>query len=40
MPLENGIILNKDGELFRKLELLRRENELGLIGILSAGWAF
>jgi len=30
MPLENGIILNKDGELFRKLELLRRENELGL----------
>lgn len=30
MSLENGLILNKDGELFRKLEQLRRENELGL----------
>ena len=30
MALEHGIILSKDGELFKKLELIRRENELAL----------
>lgn len=30
MPLDHGIILNKAGELYKKLELLRRENELAM----------
>ena len=28
--LEHGIILSKDGELFKKLDQIRRENELAL----------
>lgn len=30
MFLENGISLSKTGELYRKLEQIRKENELGL----------